>query len=90
MGGEGALLPAVLGIVEPNAEAPALNVEALGLKEKASAVECGPDLLTVWRLSWVLWVLVVCGCTGAATQPHACAWEAWVKRGGNRPALAYE
>ncbi len=46
----------MLGIVEPNAEAPALNVGALGLKEKVSAVECGPDLRTIRTIA----VAVVC------------------------------
>jgi hypothetical protein len=38
-----ALPPAVRGSVEPNANVPALNVEALGPKENAGAVECRPD-----------------------------------------------
>ena len=36
-------------------------------------------------------VVVICVCTGAATQPHACVWEAWLASGGEiGQQLAYE
>jgi hypothetical protein len=66
---------ALLACCEKPPDVPTLNVEALGLKENAGAVECGPNLRTVRRL---FVVVVICGCTGAATQPHACVWEAWL------------
>ena len=61
-----------------------MNVEALGLNENAGAVECGPNLRTVRRL---FVVVVICACTGAATQPHASAWEAWLASGGKSASI---
>ncbi len=73
----------LLACREKPPDVPTLNVEALKLKENAGAVECGPDLRTIGDHRGGGDSV----CTGAATQPHACAWEAWVASGGKSASI---